>query len=36
VARVEGTGHDLMLTIDFEGGGRKHLLPRFAHLRLLD
>jgi DNA helicase-2/ATP-dependent DNA helicase PcrA len=36
VARVEGSGHDLMLTVDFEDGGRKHLLPRFAHLRPVD
>jgi DNA helicase-2/ATP-dependent DNA helicase PcrA len=36
VARVEGSGQDLSLTVDFTSVGRKHLLARFAHLRALD
>ena len=33
VARVEGEGDDLMVTVDFPEHGRKHLLARYAHLR---
>jgi DNA helicase-2/ATP-dependent DNA helicase PcrA len=36
VARIEGSGDDLYLTIDFPDFGRKHLLARFANLRCLD
>ena len=33
VARVEGEGDDLMVTIDFPAHGRRHLLASYAHLR---
>ncbi|MHB8079999.1 MAG: hypothetical protein ACYDIE_12185, partial [Candidatus Krumholzibacteriia bacterium] len=33
VARVEGEGDDLMVTIDFPAHGRRHLLAGYAHLR---
>lgn len=36
VARVEGAGNDLKLSIDFPGGSRKHFLARLARLRPLD
>ncbi len=36
VARVEGHGDDLKLTVDFPGGERKHFLARFARLRPLE
>jgi hypothetical protein len=36
VARVEGTGADLKLSIDFPGGERKHFLARLAKLTPLD
>jgi len=32
VSRVEGTGDDMMVTVDFNDAGRKHLNPRFAPL----
>jgi DNA helicase-2/ATP-dependent DNA helicase PcrA len=36
VVRVEGSGDDLQVTVEFEGGERKHLLPRYAPLIPLD
>ena len=36
VARVEGHGESLKLSVDFPGGARKHFLARFARLRPLD
>ena len=36
VARVEGTGEDLQVTVDFADYGRKHLNPKFAPLMPLD
>ncbi|MBU8871567.1 MAG: UvrD-helicase domain-containing protein [Gemmatimonadales bacterium] len=32
VVRVEGSGDDLMVTVDFQNSGRKHINPRFASL----
>ena len=37
VARVEGTGEDMLVTVDFGGdAGRKHINPRFAPLVPID
>jgi DNA helicase-2/ATP-dependent DNA helicase PcrA len=36
VVRVEGTGDDLAVTVDFPDHGRKHILPRFAPLYPVD
>ena len=36
VSRVEGTGDDMMVTVDFESMGRKHINPRFAPLVPVD
>jgi DNA helicase-2/ATP-dependent DNA helicase PcrA len=36
VARVEGTGNALKLSVDFPGGERKHFLARLAKLRIVD
>jgi DNA helicase-2/ATP-dependent DNA helicase PcrA len=36
VARVEGTGDDLQVTVDFPDYGRKHLNPKFAPLVPID
>jgi DNA helicase-2/ATP-dependent DNA helicase PcrA len=36
VIRVEGTGDDMMVTVDFHGAGRKHINPRFAPLVAVD
>ncbi|MFO7653284.1 MAG: UvrD-helicase domain-containing protein [Candidatus Krumholzibacteriia bacterium] len=36
VTRVEGSGDDLALTVEFREHGRKHILPRFAPLTPLD
>lgn len=36
VARVEGSGDDIMVTVDFYNGGRKHISPRFAPLVPVD
>jgi DNA helicase-2/ATP-dependent DNA helicase PcrA len=36
VARVEGVGEDLQVTVDFADYGRKHLNPKFAPLTPLD
>ncbi len=36
VARVEGTGSDLKLSVDFPGGERKHFLASLAKLRPLE
>jgi len=36
VVRVEGGGDDMMVTVDFNDGGRKHLNPRFAPLIPVD
>jgi DNA helicase-2/ATP-dependent DNA helicase PcrA len=36
VARVEGGGNDMMVTVDFHGAGRKHINPRFAPLVAVD
>ncbi len=36
VLRVEGAGGDMMVTVDFQGAGRKHINPRFAPLVGLD
>ena len=32
VVRVEGTGGDMLVTVDFNAHGRKHINPRFAPL----
>ncbi len=32
VVRVEGTGGDMLVTVDFNEAGRKHINPRFASL----
>jgi DNA helicase-2/ATP-dependent DNA helicase PcrA len=32
VSRVEGSGDDMMVTVDFYDAGRKHINPRFAPL----
>ncbi|MFH1841832.1 MAG: UvrD-helicase domain-containing protein [bacterium] len=32
VTRVEGSGDNLKVTVDFDSAGSKHLLARFAHL----
>ncbi|NCQ34734.1 hypothetical protein GW813_06590, partial [bacterium] len=36
VARVEGAGDDMLVTVDFTESGRKHINPRFAPLVPLD
>jgi hypothetical protein len=36
VSRVEGHGDDMMVTVDFQGAGRKHINPRFAPLIPVD
>jgi len=36
VARVEGLGADMMVTVDFHEAGRKHINPRFAPLVPVD
>ena len=36
VARVEGTGDQMLVTVDFNSGDRKHINPRFAPLVPLD
>jgi len=36
VARVEGSGNALKLSVDFQGGERKHFLARLAKLRILN
>ncbi len=36
VARVEGTGDEMLVTVDFTEAGRKHINPRFAPLVPLD
>ncbi|RKZ18432.1 hypothetical protein DRQ50_04025 [bacterium] len=36
VVRVEGSGDDLLVTVDFNSGDRKHLNPRFAPLVSVD
>jgi len=36
VARVEGSGDDMMVTVDFHSAGRKHINPRFAPLVAVD
>ncbi len=36
VARVEGAGPDMMVTVDFHESGRKHINPRFAPLVPVD
>jgi DNA helicase-2/ATP-dependent DNA helicase PcrA len=36
VSRVEGRGEDMMVTVDFQGAGRKHINPRFAPLVPVD
>jgi DNA helicase-2/ATP-dependent DNA helicase PcrA len=36
VARVEGAGGDMMVTVDFQESGRKHINPRFAPLVPVD
>jgi DNA helicase-2/ATP-dependent DNA helicase PcrA len=36
VARVEGGGLDLTVSVDFPGSERKHFLARLAHLRPVD
>jgi DNA helicase-2/ATP-dependent DNA helicase PcrA len=36
VARVEGAGGDMMVTVDFHEAGRKHINPRFAPLVPVD
>jgi len=36
VARIEGSGESLKLSVDFPGGDRKHFLAKLAKLRPLD
>ncbi len=36
VARVEGSGDDLMVTVEFAEAGRKQVLPKYAPLRPVD
>ncbi len=36
VSRIEGTGDDMMVTVDFHAAGRKHINPRFAPLVPVD
>ena len=36
VVRVEGGGEDLLVTVDFQDGSRRHINPRFAPLVGLD
>ncbi len=36
VVRVEGSGDDMMVTVDFHSSGRKHINPRFAPLVAVD
>ncbi len=36
VVRVEGTGRDITVTVDFRDYGRKHILPAFAPLVSID
>jgi len=36
VSRVEGSGEDMMVTVDFRDAGRKHISPRFAPLVPVD
>jgi DNA helicase-2/ATP-dependent DNA helicase PcrA len=36
VARVEGSGDDLMVTVEFTDHGRKQVLPKYVPLRPLD
>ena len=36
VSRVEGFGDDMMVTVDFDSAGRKHINPRFAPLVAVD
>jgi DNA helicase II / ATP-dependent DNA helicase PcrA len=36
IARVEGSGENTKLTIDFSSGGRKHFLAKYAKLTTLD
>jgi len=36
VSRVEGRGDDMMVTVDFNESGRKHINPRFAPLVPVD
>jgi len=36
VSRVEGMGDDMMVTVDFNQAGRKHINPRFAPLVPVD
>jgi DNA helicase-2/ATP-dependent DNA helicase PcrA len=36
VARVEGSGDNLMVTVEFSDHGRKQVLPKYAPLRPLD
>ncbi len=36
VSRVEGRGDDMMVTVDFNEAGRKHINPRFAPLVPVD
>ena len=36
VARIEGSGPDMLITVDFQEVGRKHINPRFAPLLPVD
>jgi hypothetical protein len=36
VARVEGRGKELSVTVDFQEAGRKHIYPRYAPLVPID
>jgi DNA helicase-2/ATP-dependent DNA helicase PcrA len=36
VVRVEGSGDDMLVTVDFDSSGRKHINPRFAPLVVID
>jgi DNA helicase-2/ATP-dependent DNA helicase PcrA len=36
VVRVEGSGADMLVTVDFDSAGRKHINPRFAPLVVID
>lgn len=36
ISRVEGSGEDMLITVDFYTAGRKHINPRFANLVAVD
>jgi DNA helicase-2/ATP-dependent DNA helicase PcrA len=36
VAHVEGSGDDMLVTVEFREAGRKQVLPKYAPLRPVD